>query len=152
MDVEDLAATITPVVNDYADNIRHAGFILHREISSSTPVVRFDRAAVPQAVTNLLDNAVKYSGERHEITARLGTHDACVVFEVEDHGCGIPAGEREKIFERFYRVANGNGKGGYGLGLYLVRKIMQAHGGRVEVSSEPGRGSTFRLIFPVAHP
>jgi two-component system phosphate regulon sensor histidine kinase PhoR len=72
-----------------------------------------------------------------------------VVFEVEDHGVGIPPAEQSKIFERFYRVSNGSGKGGYGLGLFLVRHIMEAHGGRAEVESEPGRGSRFRLAFPV---
>jgi two-component system phosphate regulon sensor histidine kinase PhoR len=67
---------------------------------------------------------------------------------VEDHGIGIPQDEQQKIFERFYRVPNGAAKGGYGLGLYLVRHIMDAHSGRVELESEPQRGSRFRLIFP----
>ena len=73
-----------------------------------------------------------------------------VVFEVEDHGVGIAPEHREKIFERFYRVPNGSAKGGYGLGLFLVRHIMQAHGGLIELDTEPGRGSRFRLLFPVA--
>lgn len=60
--------------------------------------------------------------------------------------------EQPKIFDRFYRVANGSGKGGYGLGLFMARHIMEAHGGRAEVESEPGHGSRFRLLFPVACP
>ena len=69
---------------------------------------------------------------------------------MEDHGIGIAASDQPLIFDRFYRVANGNGKGGYGVGLFLVRHIMEAHGGRAEVDSEPGRGSRFRLIVPAA--
>jgi signal transduction histidine kinase len=81
----------------------------------------------------------------------LDVGDQNVALEVEDHGVGIPKSEQEKIFERFYRIANGSGKGGYGLGLFMVRHIMQAHGGRAEVESEPGRGSRFRLVFPVVN-
>jgi len=99
---------------------------------------------------NLLDNAVKYSGENREIAVRLGAENGCVTFEVEDHGLGIAAAEQERIFGRFYRVPNGSGQGGYGLGLFLVRHIMDAHGGRIDVESEPGRGSRFRLMFPRA--
>jgi signal transduction histidine kinase len=83
---------------------------------------------------------------------RLGAENGCVTLEVEDHGLGIPTAERERIFSRFYRVPNGSGKGGYGLGLFLVRHIMDAHGGRVDVESEPGRGSRFRLAFPIVTP
>jgi two-component system phosphate regulon sensor histidine kinase PhoR len=112
--------------------------------------VRFDPAALYQAVINLLDNAVKYSGESREIAVRLDVRADSVAFEVEDRGVGVPASEQKKIFDRFYRVANGSGKGGYGLGLFMVRHIMEAHGGRAEVESEPGRGSRFRLVFPLA--
>jgi signal transduction histidine kinase len=152
LEVGDLAPPILRLMDDYSEYIERAGFTLRRELAESTPPVRFDATAVLQAVSNLLDNAVKYSGESRGITARLGSQDGTVVFEVEDRGCGIPEVERHKIFDRFYRVANGSGKGGYGLGLFLVRHIMQAHGGRVEVESEPGRGSTFRLVFPAVTP
>jgi two-component system, OmpR family, phosphate regulon sensor histidine kinase PhoR len=99
-------------------------------------------------VVNLLDNAAKYSGESKFVGVRLLSENSSVVFEVEDHGIGIQADEHEKIFEQFYRSRTGSGKGGYGLGLYLVKHIMDAHGGRVEVQSETGRGSRFRLVFP----
>jgi len=68
--------------------------------------------------------------------------------EVEDRGIGIAPAEQQRIFDRFYRVANGSAKGGYGVGLFLVRHITEAHGGRAEVESEPGQGSRFRLILP----
>jgi two-component system phosphate regulon sensor histidine kinase PhoR len=114
------------------------------------PPARFDAAAVSQALVNLLDNAVKYSGDRREIAVRLFARGATVVVEVEDHGIGIPESDQSRIFERFYRVQNGHGKGGYGLGLHLVSHVMAAHGGKAELESEPGRGSRFRLVFPVA--
>lgn len=144
----DIAPVIARVVEDYREYLERAGFRLERALAPSAPAVRFDAGAVSQAVVNLLDNAVKYSGESREIAVRLAAENGCVRFEVTDHGLGIPAAERERIFGRFYRVPNGSGKGGYGLGLFLVRHIMDAHGGRIEVESEPGRGSRFWLTFP----
>jgi two-component system phosphate regulon sensor histidine kinase PhoR len=73
-----------------------------------------------------------------------------VGLEVEDHGIGIPAEEQKKIFEPFYQIADGRKKSGSGLGLYLVRHVMDGLGGRIEVESEAGRGSRFRLFFPAA--
>jgi signal transduction histidine kinase len=144
----DITPVIARVVEDYREYLERTGFRLQRALAPSAPPVRFDSGALSQAVVNLLDNAVKYSGESREIAVRLGAENGYVAFEVEDHGLGIPASERERIFGRFYRVPNGSGKGGYGLGLFLVRHIMDAHGGRVDVESEPGRGSRFRLMFP----
>jgi signal transduction histidine kinase len=144
----DVAPVIARVVEDYREYLERAGFRLERTLTPSAPPVRFDSGALSQAVVNLLDNAVKYSGENREIAVRLDAHNGHVRFEVEDYGLGIAAAEQERIFGRFYRVSNGSGKGGYGLGLFLVRHIMDAHGGRIEVDSEPGRGSRFRLMFP----
>jgi signal transduction histidine kinase len=145
----DLAPAIAGIVDDYREFLEHAGFSVERVLPDSAPPVRFDSAALSQAVINLLDNAAKYSGDSRKIEVRMDVRDQSVSVEVEDHGVGIPKSEREKIFERFYRIANGSGKGGYGLGLFMVRRIMHAHGGRAEVESEPGRGSRFRLVFPL---
>jgi len=149
LEAGDVAPVIAEIVDDYRELLERSGFSLKRALPDSTPMVRFDPTALTRAVVNLLDNAVKYSGDSREIEVRLDVRGADVAFEVADHGVGIPASEHQKIFERFYRVDNGNGKGGYGLGLYLVRHVMDAHGGRAEVDSEPGRGSRFRLILPV---
>jgi signal transduction histidine kinase len=146
----DLAPVVAGIVEEHRENLERAGFHVSHALPESAPAVRFDRAALSQAVVNLLDNAAKYSGESRDIAVRLAAVNGSVTFEVEDHGIGIPAAEQTRIFERFYRVPNGSGKGGYGLGLFLVRHIMEAHGGRAEVDSEPGRGSRFRLVFPVA--
>ena len=147
----DVAVVIAGIVDDYREYLERAGFTVGRSIPGSLPPVRFDAAALSQAVVNLLDNAVKYSGPSRDIAVRVEAHSGVVIFEVEDHGVGIPANQHDKIFERFYRVKNGSGKGGYGLGLFLVRHIMDAHGGRAEVESQPGQGSRFRLVFPAVN-
>lgn len=144
----DLAPLVGGVVEDYREWLEHAGFVLRRTVPDAAPPVCFDPAAVSQALVNLLDNAAKYSGSSREIAVRLDARGDHVSVEVEDHGIGIPPAEQGKIFDRFYRSGGGTGKGGYGLGLFMVNHIMSVHGGRVEVDSERGRGSRFRLIFP----
>ena len=144
----DLASVVTGVVEDYREYLEHAGFSLRHTVPDVVPPVRFDGAAISQALLNLLDNAVKYSGTSKHIGVRIALNDGHVAVEVEDHGVGIPPSEQERVFDRFYRVKNGSDRGGYGLGLFLVRRIMEAHGGRAEVDSAPGRGSRFRLVLP----
>jgi len=146
----DLAAVIAGIVEIYRNYLERSGFEVEARLIEELPDIRFDAEAVSQAVVNLLENAVKYSGESKFIGIRLRADAGNAVFEVEDRGIGISPAECGKIFQRFYRSPNGAGKGGYGLGLFLVRHIMDAHLGRVEVESEPGVGSLFRLVFPVA--
>jgi two-component system sensor histidine kinase SenX3 len=111
-----------------------------------------DQRQVLGAVTNLLDNAVKYSepGQPVGITARQ--HDDRVAVAVVDQGIGIPSRDLERVFERFYRVdkARSRSTGGTGLGLSIVRHVAQVHGGEVTVESIEGEGSTFRLWLPLA--
>jgi signal transduction histidine kinase len=146
----DLAPVISRTVETYEQYLTRRGFSVETRLAAQLPPVSFDADAVSQALVNLLDNAAKYSGESRSIAVRSYAANGCAVLEVEDHGIGIPREEQEKIFQRFYRVGNAVAKGGYGLGLYLVRHIMDAHKGKVELESEPQRGSRFRLIFPVA--
>ncbi len=103
-----------------------------------------------QAVTNILDNAIKYTPRGGHVTVSLYESGKEVVIEVEDTGIGIEPQDKERIFERFYRVDKARSRelGGTGLGLAIVRHIVMAHHGRIEVESRPGSGSTFRLIFP----
>ncbi len=143
-----LAPFIAQTIQVYGEYLKRRGFSVETNLTSALPAVAFDPDAVAQAVVNLLDNAAKYSGDSKFVGVRLLAEDSAVVFEVEDHGIGVPADEQEKIFQQFYRSGTRSGKGGYGLGLYLVKHIMDAHGGRVEVESEVGRGSRFRLVFP----
>ncbi len=112
---------------------------------------RADRGLLKQALLNLLDNAIKYSPEKSPISVQLQTgENGTVTIEVIDQGPGIPPEHREKIFERFYRVDKGRSRemGGSGLGLAIVRWAVEAQGGTVEVESQVGKGSTFRIILP----
>lgn len=121
---------------------------------ADTPPVPGDPRALAEVVVNLLDNAVKYSPETAPVEVRLWSDDSVVSLAVTDHGCGIPEEERERIFEPFYRVESGDAQrvAGSGLGLALVRRTVEAHGGRVEVQSRVGEGSTFVVRLPLVAP
>ncbi|MET0628374.1 MAG: ATP-binding protein [Acidimicrobiia bacterium] len=113
-----------------------------------------DHRQVVSAVTNLLDNAVKYSERGSVIEVSTSVDDDRVSITVRDQGIGIPSRDLERIFERFYRVdqARSRDTGGTGLGLAIVRHVAQAHGGDVTVQSIEGPGSVFRLTLPAARP
>jgi two-component system phosphate regulon sensor histidine kinase PhoR len=101
-------------------------------------------------VVNLIDNAIKYSGEGSQILVSAGREGSELVIRVRDWGCGIAREHHPRLFERFYRVdkARGRQAGGTGLGLAIVKHIVQAHGGQVAVASTPGEGSTFEIRLP----
>jgi signal transduction histidine kinase len=128
------------------------GFTVNLEKPSfPLPQVVIDPDAIAQAFINLLDNAVKYSGGSKEIGVKLAEQGNMVMISVIDHGVGIASEEREKVFEKFYRVGNSlvHDVKGSGLGLSIVKHIVEAHHGRVTVESEPGRGSAFIIHLPV---
>jgi signal transduction histidine kinase len=130
--------------------LEQQGFRLHVEIAEGVPSVRVDRDALEQVILNLLANALKYSGESREIDLRLHAESAAAVIEVIDRGVGIPASEQSLIFDKFYRAPTPQNQRipGTGLGLALVAHFVQAHGGRVDVRSQPGAGSTFAVRLP----
>jgi signal transduction histidine kinase len=110
--------------------------------------VRADPAALEQVVVNLLDNAVKYSDPGQPVTVSVRAERLEALIEVADRGMGIPVAEQARIFERFYRAPGAAARQGFGLGLPIVRELVQGQGGRVEVTSTPGSGSTFRVSLP----
>jgi signal transduction histidine kinase len=115
------------------------------------PSLRVDREAMARSLLNLVNNALKYSQDRKYIGVNLYRDNGSVKLEVVDQGIGIPHPEQQKIFEKFYRVGDPlvhNTKGS-GLGLSLVRHIVQAHGGDVSVDSTPGQGSKFTIALPL---
>jgi signal transduction histidine kinase len=118
------------------------------------PTVSVDPGAVSQAILNLLDNAVKYSGDSRKVLVRVDRGVGNVRISVEDFGIGIPADEHAQIFTRFHRVSTSlvHDVKGSGLGLALVKYIVEAHGGRVTLTSTPGSGSTFTIHLPTANP
>jgi signal transduction histidine kinase len=99
--------------------------------------------------TNLIDNAVKYSPVGEPVEVEVAQANGSVVVSVRDRGPGIAHDDQRLIFEKFGRVFSGSSKPGTGLGLYIARSITEAHGGTIDVSSSPGRGSTFRVKLPI---
>ena len=124
------------------------------EIEPGLPALFVDRSAIVDALVNLLSNAHKYGGSPPVVKLRAARDGDGVAFEVIDNGAGIPRPEQRRIFEKFYRIDDrlSRMREGSGLGLAIVKHIVRAHGGRIKVVSEPGKGATFRLLFPAATP
>lgn len=147
----DLSGLVRETVALFDVRLQESGFRLHLELPPGPPrLLPLDGSAISQALQNLLDNAVKYSGESREIFVRLAESDGEVTVAVTDRGIGIPEPDQRKIFERFHRVGSSlvHDVKGSGLGLAIVHHILEAHDGRVTVESHPGRGSTFTLHLP----
>jgi signal transduction histidine kinase len=140
------------VVSTYESWIRSKGFTVTLQIDETIEDQLWDREAVARAVLNLIDNAIKYSDDDKAIEVVLRRGEDHVIIEVKDHGIGIEPKELTRIFDPYYRAqfSDTQTRRGAGLGLTLVQQIVVSHGGRVEVESEPGRGSTFRLLLPIA--
>jgi signal transduction histidine kinase len=146
-----LAEVIEEVIKSYEFQITGAGFELQTQIQPNLPVVSLDRDAIAQALLNLLNNAVKYSPVTKRLEVRAFALSNRVIIEVADRGIGIPRAEQKKIFEKFYRVSNGlvHDTKGSGLGLSIVKHIIEAHGGQISVESVTGKGSRFMVAIPV---
>ncbi|WP_068923164.1 sensor histidine kinase [Planobispora rosea] len=131
---------------------RSSGHLIEVEIDAGVQSVTADRDLLVRAISALLSNAVKYSPIDTPIAVRASAQDGQAVITVVDHGVGIEAEELPRVFERFYRApyAYDNAIQGVGLGLWLVKTIVEAHGGTVTAASTPGQGSTFTLRVPVA--
>lgn len=118
------------------------------ETAAAETEVAGDPAATERILSNLLDNAVKFSSERSRIALAAREIAGAVEVLVEDHGSGIPLSEQGRVFEAFARLDRE--KPGAGLGLSIARELAEAQGGRLSLTSEPGRGSTFVLTLPRA--
>lgn len=127
------------------------GFHLQVEVEEGISPILADRDALEQAVLNLLHNAMKYSGESRDILLKLHRNGDMAQVDVTDHGIGIVEENRDRIFGKFFRVPGIENQKipGTGLGLTIVSHIAESHGGKVEVKSQPGKGSTFSLIIPL---
>jgi two-component system, OmpR family, sensor histidine kinase SenX3 len=146
------------IVDEAIERIRAAADVARIGIRLIDPppahTVMVDRLRLVSAVYNLLDNALKYSDPGSCVEVGVTVDDPMVSIRVIDHGCGIPARDCERIFERFYRVdrARARATGGTGLGLAFVRHVAEGHGGFVTVTSEEGLGSVFTIVIPAVHP
>ncbi len=147
----DLVKVVKNSLEAYKFHIRENGFEIESELPDEAVLLKIDKDAISQALLNLLSNAVKYSDERKYIKVEVHKNSSLALISVTDQGVGIPKEERKKIFEKFYRVraARGEKKRGSGLGLTLVKHIVEAHSGTIEVESVVGEGSKFTLKIPL---
>ncbi len=147
-----LVALVEEVLVHFEARAEQLQFVVETHLEEVREV-EIDRDAFEQAILNLLDNAVKYSPQEKWIGVSLRTRKDEVVLEVSDRGRGIAPEDKRRIFEPSYRApVESSDQQGIGLGLAIVEHIMAAHGGKVEVDSEPGIGSRFRLVLPAANP
>jgi len=150
LDIE--ALDLGELVRECAERFRERGVATRTPITvdAATPLIGyFDRLKIEQVITNLLSNALKYgAGKPVAVRVAGGDDDETAVVEVADQGPGIAAADQARIFGRFERASDGHKKESLGLGLYIVRSLVEAHGGSVVVRSEPGQGATFVVTLP----
>jgi signal transduction histidine kinase len=148
----DVGRIVSEVVDAYRFQIEQQGFQLEVAIADDVPEVMADKEALGQALLNLINNAVKYTRDDKYLRLEVRHEAGRVLISVTDRGIGVAKAEQRKIFEKFYRAEDSlvHETKGSGLGLPLVRHIMEAHGGSVEVESGLGKGSRFTLVLPVA--
>ena len=142
-------AEIEEVINSYSYHLKEKGFTYDLDLNQSDIQLQADKEAFVEVIINLIDNAIKYSPEEKYLSIKSVQKQKNYVIEVADKGMGIHRDKQGQVFEKFYRVTGGNihDTKGTGLGLSLVSGIMVAHGGKIELDSKPGEGSTFRLYF-----
>ncbi len=142
----DLTHAVAEAISQVEDEAVQAGSVV---TTRGGPVLgRWDRLRVSQVVTNLLANAVKY-GAGKPVEVSWGERDGVAWLEVRDGGIGIEPADQRQIFERFERAVSSRNYGGLGLGLYIVKRIVEAHAGTVQVESTPGAGACFRVELPL---
>ena len=149
---DDLCAVVADVVAEFRAQTAATGRDIRVKTNGALPAVKLDREAFGRALWNLLDNASKYSPAESPITVAIRREAGIACVDVSDRGAGIPASERRQIFQKFVRGEDSKTSGikGTGVGLALVDRIIQAHGGEVRLESVVGQGSTFSLVLPIA--
>ncbi len=145
-------AVASLAVAPFSARLAAQGCTFVMDVPDSLPEIRADREAIAQVLANLIDNALKYTGEEKRIALRAQKQGATVAFVVEDNGIGIAPDQRGEIFEPFHQVDQrlSRTREGAGLGLAIVRRIVKAHGGEITVAGEPGKGSIFTVKIPLA--
>lgn len=148
LDVEalDLGAAVADAVSGLDDELRQSGSTV--EVHGEPTTGHWDRLRLGQVLVNLLANAVKY-GAGKPIEIRYGVRETRAWLSIRDHGIGIELADQRHIFERFERAVSSRNYGGLGLGLYIVKRILESHGGTVRVESRPGEGAAFLVDLPL---
>ncbi len=149
----DLPSFFEEMVRDWEKKLATKQLNVIVDVPPNAPMIRADQQRLQEALYNLLDNAVKYSREHGEIRLIARQRDEEIVLSVSDSGIGISREDLPRIFERFYRVDKARSPEsirGTGLGLAIVKHVAQLHGGRVEAESEINKGTTIRVVLPIA--
>ncbi len=147
----DAVALLHNLVAEFQEGGRNKRHSIELSTNGKSPPMQADREALALAVWNLLDNAVKYSSEGSAVSVSVDREREFLAIRVRDQGSGIPVSEQKEIFQKFVRgmATRGSNVKGTGIGLAMVQRIVQAHGGKVQIESELGRGSTFSLLLPI---
>ena len=147
----DTVALVHDLVAEFQEENSNKRHSVELSANGSSPPIRADREALVHAFWNLLDNAVKYSPEGSTVRVAVDREGQLLAIRVRDEGSGIPASEQKEIFQKFVRgvASKASNVKGTGIGLAMVQRIVRAHGGRVHLESEPGRGSTFTILLPL---
>jgi len=146
----ELRPVVEEAIKPFQYRLESEGFVLTASFSEKPIFLEIDQDAIRQALTNLIDNAIKYSSSQKEIEIKVCQRESQVEIQVKDKGIGIPEEAQKKIFNGFFRreeASRHNPEGG-GLGLKIVKHIVKAHRGEIRIESQPHKGSTFSLIFP----
>ncbi len=141
---------IAEIVGDVVERQRAYAELVGSRITVDVPSMMLvcDRARIDQVLVNLVTNALKY-GARHPIEIRAVRRETDLAIEVRDHGIGVADADAARIFGKFERAVPSGNYSGFGVGLYIARRIVEAHGGRIEVESAPAVGATFRVVLPI---
>ena len=144
------APLVRGIVEDFRRDVAPDVVTVEASIADDCGEVDVDPEAFARALWNLLDNAIKYSGASPTVFVTVNVRDASVAISVRDRGVGIPRHEHQEIFKKFVRgtASRAHGIKGTGIGLAMVRHIVEAHAGTVHVESTPGEGSTFTIVLP----
>jgi signal transduction histidine kinase len=145
----ELHKTITESLKLFQSLARQKNIILSEEISPEIPEMAVDNERMRQVIVNLVSNAIKFSDPGGSVKITAAPRDQEFFFQVTDHGTGIREENMKHLFERFYREEGETVRGGTGLGLYISRQIIEAHGGRIWAESKFGKGSTFSFALPL---
>lgn len=147
----DLNELVEEVHNTYSYHLENNGFEHNLELVEDILFISADREAIIEVLVNLIDNGMKYSTDHKFVAISTGVEEQRAFVSVQDHGMGIAKNQLDKLFEKFYRVPNGDvhDTKGSGLGLSIVKHIVEAHEGEIKVESTVGEGSQFKLYFPL---
>jgi two-component system, sensor histidine kinase and response regulator len=153
MQENSIAVTVDDAFNTMRPHAATSGVHLGVDLEHNLPVAVYDNDRMAQVLINLISNAIKFTPERGRVLVSAHRQQEHMILKVSDTGYGIPKEDLSKVFDQFYRVHRpGKEIKGTGLGLAIVNKIVTAHGGRIEVESELGRGTTFTVFLPLAPP